>query len=132
MVDERASPETTAYDSDATVVEDNLSGASDEITSPAHDSDATVRESDSETDGESSLLTGEDNALALGFTGDTHDTQVAWGPMSCEGPILACPRCQLGLPSEALLSAHEYLALHLTTRACPRCGQDMAAVPRSV
>ena len=131
MVDERASPDTATYDTDATVGNDDLSGDSDEIVSPAHDSDATVREGDSDTDGEGSLLFGEDNALALGFTGDTHDTQVAWGPMSCEGPILACPRCQLGLPSEGILSEHEYLTLHLTTRACPRCGQDMASVPRS-
>ena len=63
MVDERASPETAAYDSDATVVDDDLSGDSDEIVSPAHDSDATVREGDSDTDGEGSLLFGEDNAL---------------------------------------------------------------------
>ena len=132
MVDGRASAETLVYDSDATVVEDDLSGASDEFASSAPDSDATVHESDSENDGESSLVTGENNALALGFTGDTHDAQVAWGPMYCEGPLLACPRCQLGLPAEGILSAHEYLALHLTTRACPRCGQDMAAVPRSV
>ena len=132
MVDGRASAETLVYDSDATVVEDDLSGASDEFASSAPDSDATVHESESENDGESSLVTGENHALALGFTGATHDAHVAWGPMSCEGPLLACPRCQLGLPAEGILSAHEYLALHETTRHCPRCGQDMAAVPRTV
>ena len=63
MVDERASSGTAAYDSDATVGIDDLSGDSDDIVSPAHDSDATVREGDSDTDGEGSLLFGEDNAL---------------------------------------------------------------------
>ena len=41
MVDGRASAETLVYDSDATVVEDDLSGASDEFASSAPDSDAT-------------------------------------------------------------------------------------------
>ena len=132
MVDGRSFSGAAAYDSDATERIEDPSGDSDDIESPAHDSDATVHHGDSDTDGEGILLFGEANALALGFTGDTHDSQVAWGPMSCEGPILACPRCQLGLPSEGILSEHEYLTLHLTTRACPRCGQDMASVPRSV
>ena len=64
MVDERASSGTAAYDSDATVGIDDLSGDNDDIVSPApHYSDATVREGDSDTDGEGSLLFGEDNAL---------------------------------------------------------------------
>ena len=55
MVDGRASPDTAAYDSDATVGNDDLSGDRGDILSPAHDSDTTVREGDSDTDGEGSL-----------------------------------------------------------------------------
>ena len=81
MADGRASASTAVYDSDATLLVEDPGGNSDDIESPAHDSDETVYHGDSDADGEGVVLFGEASALALGFTGDTHDTQVAWGPL---------------------------------------------------